>query len=704
MLPTATLLAAEAKTEKRDTLSDIRVTSIRERAIQRTTAEEGATAEVEAVELKDQIAYSPADLFRYEPGILTTNNGRFGLAGFNVRGNDDNRVSIQLDGLEMPESYEPTSSYLNAGRLSVDLASLSGASVVKGGDARHGSGFATVNLRLQSPEDFLSPSGDDSYASVMGGYRSDNDGLFENITLAGRRGSLESLLVATNRNADATKNHVGDGKSDDTRGTARREPDPGDVDNYDVLWKLQKVSDNSRIGLIAQKYRISSKLHLFSEEGRRYDDYHSDDNITRLRLGIYQDLAADMPLFDDLHWQLDWQRSETVNQSDMIYAGYNRQVEREYDQTTWQLKSDLSKEFTFGVPQQVAYGAVIKRDGHDSLSQDRNLDAGTVAKSRFSPRGDATRFGVYLQDRLALADGRVSLTPAIRYDSYRYDLDDDALVSQDYDGARGDAFTGQLGGTFDLTPAVQLFGKTGWGFRAPSYDELYYDYNGGRGYRIVANPDLKDERSRFVEAGVRTQSHLGSAELTGFYTDYRDFIESGVSASIDPSNYPYGEFTTENVDRALIRGVEFRGQLDLAEAFGAIDGLYGRIAAAYIEGKNLKDGSALETIPPVQAVVGLGYQAPSQRWGGELTGTFVNHVSDHDADGASFAPAAYQLYDMTAHVALGQHLTLRGGIFNLADKKYWVWDDVRGLNIQGDGLDRYTQPGRNFGVSAQYVF
>ncbi|GEN26607.1 ligand-gated channel [Halovibrio variabilis] len=672
-------------------------------ATEKTAKETGSVSVVDAQQLNNTVAYSAKDLFRYDPSILTTSNGRFGLAGFNVRGLDDNRISIQLDGVEMAENYGPSSSYLDAGRLSADIASLSSASVVKGGNAQQGSGFSSVALRLHAPQDFLNPSGDDTYASVQGGYRSDSEGFFQNIKLAARQGDYESLLVATHRDGNATENYHGSGESDSTSGDGRTTPDPGDVDSYDVLVKIQKLNDLGQVGIVAQKYRSSSELRLFSLENARYGDYSSDDTLTRARLGLYQDGEYQSALFDAFHWQIDWQRSETVNATSMVYNGYNRVVERDFDQTTWQLKTDFSNQIDTGMPQQVAYGLTLKRDDYTSLSQDYNLDANTLDESRFSPPGTATRFGLYLQDRLSLADERGSLTPALRFDHYEYDLDNDNLTSQPYDGAEGQALTGQVGGTWNITSGTELFGKTGIGFRAPSYEELYYDHNAGRGYRIVANPDLDDEHSHFAEFGIRKQGALGSAEFTGFYTDYRDFIESSVSVSIDPTNYPIGEFTTDNVDRAIIRGAEFKGQLNLHQAFGVNDGWYARTAAAYIEGKNLDDGGTIESIPPIQAVAALGYEAPDHRWGSELAGTFVNHVSAYDAEDA-YAPSAYQLYDLTGHMTLGDHLTVRGGVFNLLDKQYWVWDDVRGVSASSAGIDRYTQPGRNVGISAEYVF
>ncbi len=51
-------------------------------------------------------------------------------------------------------------------------------------------------------------------------------------------------------------------------------------------------------------------------------------------------------------------------------------------------------------------------------------------------------------------------------------------------------------------------------------------------------------------------------------------------------------------------------------------------------------------------------------------------------------------------------MTVSGGLYNLTDKKYWLWDDVRGYDSVGEAavlnpanLDRLTAPGRNFAVN-----
>jgi hemoglobin/transferrin/lactoferrin receptor protein len=44
-------------------------------------------------------------------------------------------------------------------------------------------------------------------------------------------------------------------------------------------------------------------------------------------------------------------------------------------------------------------------------------------------------------------------------------------------------------------------------------------------------------------------------------------------------------------------------------------------------------------------------------------------------------------------------IAVNAGLFNLTDKQYSQWGDVRGLSASNLGLDRYTQPGRYAAVN-----
>ena len=64
------------------------------------------------------------------------------------------------------------------------------------------------------------------------------------------------------------------------------------------------------------------------------------------------------------------------------------------------------------------------------------------------------------------------------------------------------------------------------------------------------------------------------------------------------------------------------------------------------------------------------------------------------------------VHDLTGYYKVTNDVTINGGLYNLTDKKYWNWDDVRSYDGVGEAgvtapanLDRLTQPGRNFAIN-----
>lgn len=114
---------------------------------------------------------------------------------------------------------------------------------------------------------------------------------------------------------------------------------------------------------------------------------------------------------------------------------------------------------------------------------------------------------------------------------------------------------------------------------------------------------------------------------------------------------------------------------------------------------------------------GLGYE--QERFGGLLNWTVVkrktriDNTSFNAPDGTSrqFASPGFGILDLTGYYQITDDLTVTAGIYNLTDKKYWLWDDVRGYASVGESglgeaavtapanLERLTQPGRNFAIN-----
>ena len=71
------------------------------------------------------------------------------------------------------------------------------------------------------------------------------------------------------------------------------------------------------------------------------------------------------------------------------------------------------------------------------------------------------------------------------------------------------------------------------------------------------------------------------------------------------------------------------------------------------------------------------------------------------------------LFDLMVYVDLLENLRLTAGAFNLTDKEYYNWDSVRfidqgdlrpGIGVTGNGIRRYSEPGRSFELNLSFQF
>jgi hemoglobin/transferrin/lactoferrin receptor protein len=133
---------------------------------------------------------------------------------------------------------------------------------------------------------------------------------------------------------------------------------------------------------------------------------------------------------------------------------------------------------------------------------------------------------------------------------------------------------------------------------------------------------------------------------------------------------------------------------------------------AYLYGRNDDTGQPLNSINPLTGVFGLGYE--QDKYGALLNWTLVKRKTRVDStsfktpDGTStqFKTPGYGVLDLAGFYKVTDDVTINAGLYNLTNKKYWQWDDVRGYDSVGEAsvtqpanLDRLTQPGRNFAVN-----
>jgi hemoglobin/transferrin/lactoferrin receptor protein len=90
-------------------------------------------------------------------------------------------------------------------------------------------------------------------------------------------------------------------------------------------------------------------------------------------------------------------------------------------------------------------------------------------------------------------------------------------------------------------------------------------------------------------------------------------------------------------------------------------------------------------------------------YGGQLMVTAVAR-KDRNPTPTNYTPKGYGLVDFSGWYQISKQTSLNFGVFNLFDRKYFQWADVRDVAANTSSLDAYSQPGRNFSISIKHQF
>ncbi|MRI33084.1 hypothetical protein EOPP23_08820 [Endozoicomonas sp. OPT23] len=679
----------------------------------------GTVSVISEEQIENQLSNSVEDVLRYEPGVTTEGSGRLGFKGFNIRGMSGNRVKVLLDGVSMASTYQSGSEFLRPEQDYVDVDSLKSIEIVKGPSSTlYGSDAlgGVVAFVSKAPADYLKDDQNDTYTSLKGSYSSVNKAFTETATLANRNGSIESLLVYTRRDGKETENHSGA----DIQGLDRGTSESLDSGSNNILADIRyKTDEHNSFGLKVDWLDQKSDSGLEATVDARD---HSDDSRIRRRVSLNHIWQGETAAFDSVDTKLTWQKSKS-NQITYTYGSASlgeREKDYFYEQKGYQFSSQFDKSISLaGSDHHITYGISAKKEDLENDNKTARLDTGEVLPpdelhqpGRYSPLATNKSYGFFLQDEIGL--GQFTLTPGIRYDNYKLSPKTDSEFPTQLDENKGDSITAKLGAIYDLSDNTTVFALYSQGFRAPTLDEAYYAYENifvpgtKTGYAYLANPDLKPEESDSFELGVRFNGQFGVFEITGFHNKYKNFIEE---VAISNSGYSYGAYQNQNISNAVIEGFEIRGEIWADELLGMPEGTSINFAVAKSRGANKDANKPLESIAPVSAVLGLNYDHTSGLFGGALNLKAAGGKGQSDIENTDrFETAGYGVFDLTGYYKPVNSLTLRAGLFNITDKEYWKWEDIRGLQKSGRGaistsaFDRYSQPGRNFSVSAKYEF
>ncbi len=720
----AAVFAATGGAVAATTTQDLETVTVYARRVVPVTSIAATVSVIPQESIERALVADMKQLVRYEPGLSVRNDPfRFGTDTFSVRGIGGNRVAVEVDGTPVAGGVA-VGSFSDSGRSFVDPAFLQRVEVLRGpASSMYGSDAigGVVAMTTIDPQSLLG-AGRDTGLRASSGLTGVDDGWNAAATGALRYGEWSGMLGYVRR------------EGNEAATAADVEPNPRDYRSDAWLAKLDFAAMPGgplalvlESGAVRQQTSIDAFLGLAGTRFVNTTLLEGDDRSDRYRLGASQRLAGGRA-FDNATWRLYLQGTETRQDTcEQRRAVPPRTppvaIERGFrleDQTSG-AEFEAVRGFAAGSTRHtLVYGieAATSRieERRDGLQTDLVTGATTsvvLGESfplRDFPITDVDRAGVFVQDEITLADSGWVLIPALRFDYYRLDSRPDALYREDNPTSPAvdlddHALAPKLGVTRTIGAALTMFAQYAHGFRAPPPEELNIGLELPLlNVRAIANPDLRPETSDGYELGLRWNSAAASVTTSVYYTDYQDFIESKVNLGRDPAT-GVTLFQSQNVASARIYGAELTATGRLGDWMPRLKGWTARLSAAWARGDDLDRDEPLNSVDPASAVLGLGYESASRRWGGELVTTAVaakSAVDDSRAD--LYEPDGYVTLDLLARYDFGNGLRLNAALFNLADAEYIEWTDVRGRIAADPLLPYYTRPGRNASVTLHWRF
>ncbi len=671
-------------------------------------------------DIEREVVTNLRELLRYEPGVtIESSPARFGLGAIGIRGITGNRVLMQVDGIRLPDSYR-VGSFSNASRNLLDLGLLQRVEILRGpGSSLYGSDAlgGVVAFSTVDPDDVLA-SGARAGATADLGYASANESWRRGLLVAARGDAVQSLIGYQRSDGHETANRG----TDDRIGTLRTMANPQDGASESWLAKLIMPiagRGRARLTLDRQVQGVKTEVLSLNPQSSRTIRLDGDDLARRERASIDVDLPRFAQL-SRLRLLAYTQRSLTGNDTTDVRANTTavclsapgtlrcqrdvrfRFVQKEHGASLL-AEADGFGHWLFGLElARIHYDE--NRDGTQT-----NLDSGVVSKvvggerlpTRDFPQSTGDRLGAFVQNEIALASGRLKLVPALRFDRLRSRAHAESIFATANPGrpvvdSDEQAVSPQLGLLYRLQPELALTASLASGFRAPPAVDVNLGLsNLPAGYTVIPNPELRAERSQGLEIGVRGRYPRLEYSATAFVSRYRDLIVSRapLPCPADPRCVvgATGTFQSQNVARARIHGFE-------ASARYRIDGPWSAQASvAYTFGADTGRDRPLNSIEPLRLVAAVAYDHAGLGARLHVTHARAKEHVDRSA-GALFATPAFTVVDFTASWQLGPQIHLSAGVFNLFDRKYWLWSDLRDVLNPGPTIDRYTQQGRNFSV------
>jgi hemoglobin/transferrin/lactoferrin receptor protein len=741
MVPNGTFAQQVPTTEEATVLQPIVVLSTRK--TKRLLDVPQSVSVVSRAELDDHNVRDIQDLVRHEPGVsvsrTTSITNPWGqLSGFTIRGMGGNRVQLTVDGSRVQESITDGSrDFFDMGHFKAVEIVKGPNSVLWGADALGGA----VMFQTLDPSDLLTDKSKPWALQLKTGFDSFDNSWRKQVIGAYDFGDVQVLgsYGQTSSQQAKLRNARADGGS---WGCTRlnfgcNELFPADTDVNNALGKIVWTPDGQhtikltgelygRDTDILQLYDLSaSTTGIASTTAYNNDPYTRNLEMSRKRIALEHDWQVGEDWLDSVNWKVSYspQRRTTDSDQRRVYSNRIQLVNqyRDYSEDFFEADVQMQSSFDLGTSHHtLTYGfdGDHTKGDYAGINTTFNSLTGlttTAVNQGFSfPRVTTERADIYLQDEIALLDGRLTLTPGVRLAHYSLDPTGDST----YPGLPGYAPSEQsktellkrFGAIYKLDNQYSVYASYGEGFKMPTSAQLFQSASDPfSGSSIVPNPDLDPESVKNYEVGLRGELDKGYFSVSAFYSDYKNFIRSLQLVNLtSPSGAIVPGYRSDNVEDVRLWGIEFGGEYEvLANTTASANVAWSRGRQQVTTGSAT---TAFDGAAPVTAVLGLKHELPEYNLQFELFGTFAAGRKD-SADPLDYLPSGYALFDIYTKWKPRENFELTFGIENIFDTRYFPntltgYDAVQtsAAVANSNPLEAQTGPGRVFKVGATVKF
>lgn len=322
----------------------------------------------------------------------------------------------------------------------------------------------------------------------------------------------------------------------------------------------------------------------------------------------------------------------------------------------------------------------------DGDSEENALDAVTgtrVTLSRISG-GTQRSLGLFVQNLITPAPN-LTVTLAARVDRWRnyagHNIETDVASGAPTANhrpslpERDDAVVSpRVAALYHVADWLSVWGDLGWGFRAPTLNELYRQFRVGT-VLTLANNQLGPERLVGGEVGIRISPVRNASWRTTWFDNRIEDPVSNVTLTVAGANVTQQR---QNLGRTRVSGIQTDAEYRFGASFRVSGGyLYGRARVTEFEANPALVGKFLPQVPKHRGTLQLAYVNP--RWVTVSLGVQAVGRQFDDDQNMRVVPGqtrpglpGYSVVELSASRAIGRSVELLAGAQNVFDTQYFV--------------------------------